>query len=126
MLIPRECSKPQNECGRWPSRRGLIITQAALERQASQTPPLERRWRARVSLSRLPHKELHIATNLAVDPDLLDRAVEVSGERTKKAAVTEALQAFIARREQRRIADLFWKLEWYDSYRHKAQRSRRA
>ena len=25
-----------------------------------------------------------MATNLAMDPDLLDRAVEVSGERTKK------------------------------------------
>ena len=34
-----------------------------------------------------------MATNLAIDPDLLDRALEVSGERTKKAAVTKALQA---------------------------------
>ena len=40
-----------------------------------------------------------MATNLAIDPDLLDRALEVSGERTKKAAVTKALQEFIARRE---------------------------
>ena len=38
----------------------------------------------------------HIATNLSIDPDLLDRALEVSGERTKKAAVTKALQEFIA------------------------------
>ena len=29
-----------------------------------------------------------MATNLAIDPELLDRAVEVSGERTKKAVVT--------------------------------------
>ena len=67
-----------------------------------------------------------MATNLAIDPDLLDRAVEVSGERTKKAAVTKALQEFIARREQRRIAELFGKLEWDDSYNYKAERSRRA
>jgi hypothetical protein len=39
--------------------------------------------------------------NLAIDPDILERAVKVSGERTKKAAVTKALQEFIARREQR-------------------------
>ncbi|MBW7925225.1 MAG: type II toxin-antitoxin system VapB family antitoxin [Burkholderiaceae bacterium] len=65
-----------------------------------------------------------MATNLAIDPDLLDRAVEVSGERTKKAAVTRALQEFIARREQRRIAELFGKLEWDQSFDYKAERSR--
>lgn len=52
-----------------------------------------------------------MATNLAIDPDLLDRALQVSGERKKKAAVTLALQEFIARREQRRVADLLGKLE---------------
>jgi hypothetical protein len=65
-----------------------------------------------------------MATNLAIDPDLLDRAVEVSGERTKKAVVTKALQEFIARREQRRIADLLGKLEWDASFDYKAARSR--
>jgi Arc/MetJ family transcription regulator len=50
------------------------------------------------------HKESHMATNLAIDPDLLDRAVQISGERTKRATVTLALQEFIARREQRRVA----------------------
>ena len=67
-----------------------------------------------------------MATNLAIDPDLLDRAVAVSGERTKKAAVTKALKEFIARREQRRVAELFGKLEWDDSYNYKSERSRRA
>jgi len=33
-----------------------------------------------------------MATNLSIDPALLDRALEVSGERTKKAAVTRALE----------------------------------
>ena len=66
-----------------------------------------------------------MATNLAIDPDLLDRAVEVSGERTKRAAVTKALQEFIARREQRRIAELVGELEWDASFDYKAERSRR-
>jgi hypothetical protein len=35
----------------------------------------------------------------------------VSGERTKKAAVTRALQEFIARREQRRVVELMSTLE---------------
>ena len=65
-----------------------------------------------------------MATNLAIDPELLERAVAVSGERTKKAAVTRALQEFIARREQRRIVDLMGKLEWDESFDYKAERSR--
>lgn len=66
-----------------------------------------------------------MATNLAIDPDLLERAVKVSGERTKKAVVTKALQEFIARREQRRLLDLVGKLEWDPSFDYKAERTRR-
>ena len=65
-----------------------------------------------------------MATNLAIDPALLDRAVEISGERTKKAVVTKALQEFIARREQKRVIELMGKLEWDDSFNYKAERSR--
>ncbi len=65
-----------------------------------------------------------MATNLSIDPKLLDRAVEVSGERTKKAAVTRALQEFIARREQREIVKLFGTLDWDPDYDYKAERSR--
>ena len=65
-----------------------------------------------------------MATNLAIDPDLLDRAVEVSGERTKKAVVTKALQEFIARREQRGVVELMGKLDWDESFNYKAERSR--
>ncbi len=65
-----------------------------------------------------------MATNLALDPDLLDRALAVSGERTKKAAVTKALEEFIARREQREILDLFGKLDWDPDYDYKTERSR--
>jgi hypothetical protein len=66
-----------------------------------------------------------MATNLAIDPELLDRAFEISGERTKKAAVTKALQEFIARREQRRLLELVGQLEWDDSFDYKAERTRR-
>ncbi len=65
-----------------------------------------------------------MATNLDLDPALLDRAVAVSGEPTKKAAVTLALKEFIARREQGRVAELFGKLEWDATYDYKAERSR--
>jgi hypothetical protein len=67
-----------------------------------------------------------MATNLALDQELLDHAFRVSGESTKKAAVTRALQEFIARREQRRVAELFGKLEWDSAYDYKAERARRS
>ena len=66
-----------------------------------------------------------MATNLSLDSDLIERALAVSGERTKKAAVTRALEEFIARRRQKRLLDLMGKLEWDDSFSYKAERSRR-
>ena len=66
-----------------------------------------------------------MATNLAIDPDLLDRALEVSGETTKKAAVTKALEEFIARRQQRRVLELMGKLEWDNTFNYKAERTRK-
>jgi Arc/MetJ family transcription regulator len=66
-----------------------------------------------------------MATNLAIDPELLARALELSGERTKKAAVTKALQEFIARRQQKRVLDLMGKLDWDSSYDYKTERSRK-
>jgi len=66
-----------------------------------------------------------MATNLALDPKLIERAVKLSGEKTKKAAVTRALEEFIARRNQKRLVDLMGKLEWAESFDYKAERSRR-
>ena len=65
-----------------------------------------------------------MATNLAIYPELIERALEISGERTKKAAVTKALQEFIARREQKRVAELFGCLEWDADHDYKSERSR--
>ena len=66
----------------------------------------------------------HMATNLMIDPELLERALAVSGEKTKTAAVTQALKEFVARREQRRIVELFGALEWSRGYDYKTERSR--
>jgi Arc/MetJ family transcription regulator len=65
-----------------------------------------------------------MATNLSIDPKLIDRALKVSGERTKKAAVTKALQEFVARREQRRLTELFGQLDWDAEYDYKTDRTR--
>ena len=65
-----------------------------------------------------------MATNLSIDPDLLERAMEVSGERTKKGTVAKALEEFIARRRQKRLLELMGKLEWDDGFDYKAGRAR--
>ena len=65
-----------------------------------------------------------MATNLALDPDLLNEAHAISGEKTKRAAVTRALEEFIARRKQVEILDLFDSLDWDPGYSYNAERSR--
>ncbi len=65
-----------------------------------------------------------MATNLAIDPELVERALAVSGERTMKAAVTKALQEFIARREQKGLLELMGKLQWDESFDYKKERTR--
>ena len=65
-----------------------------------------------------------MATNLAIDPALLDRALEVGGEKTKRATVNRALREFVARREQERILDLFGKLDWDEDFDYKRERHR--
>lgn len=64
-----------------------------------------------------------MATILSIDPKLVERALSVSGERTKTAVVTRALEEFIARRKLKGIRDLFGKLEWDAAYDYKRERS---
>lgn len=64
-----------------------------------------------------------MATNLVIRPELLERAVKLSGE-SKTAVVTLALQEFIARREQHRLLELFDSLDWDPTFDCKAERSR--
>ena len=65
-----------------------------------------------------------MATNLQIDPLLLDRALAVSGERTKKAAVTKALEEFVARRRQKGLLELMGQLEWDEGFDYKSARTR--
>ena len=66
-----------------------------------------------------------MATNLSLDPSLIELAVKVGGERTKKAAVTRALEEYVARRRQKHLAELMGKLQWDESFDYKLERSRR-
>lgn len=66
-----------------------------------------------------------MAVHLPIDPDLLEQAQRVGGEKTKKATVEKALREFITRRDQKRILDLFGTLEWDEDYDYKRGRGRR-
>jgi Arc/MetJ family transcription regulator len=64
-------------------------------------------------------------TNLNLDDALLEEAVKLSGKRTKRDAVNAALQEFVSRRKQRRVLELFGKLEWDPRFDYKKERERR-
>jgi len=61
-------------------------------------------------------------TNLSIDPDLLDEALQISGLKTKKDTVNQALKEFVQRRKQREIASLFGQLPLDADYDYKQGR----
>ena len=65
-----------------------------------------------------------MATNLDVDATLLERAKKLGGHRTKRAAVTAALEAYVARFERRKVKALFGTVDYDADYHHKALRGR--
>jgi Bacterial antitoxin of type II TA system, VapB len=62
--------------------------------------------------------------SFTLDSELVDRIFEMTGASTKHAAVTIAIEEFIARREQRNIIELFGKFEWDNSFDYKSERTR--
>lgn len=70
-------------------------------------------------------KNPHMATNLAIDDELLEEALKVGGQRTKKATVTQALEEYIQHRRQADVLKLFGKIEMDPDYNYKAQRRRK-
>lgn len=64
-----------------------------------------------------------MATNLAIDDKLIIEAQAISGARTKKAVVTEALKEYIQRRKQSEIISLFGTVDYDTDYDYKKTRS---
>ena len=63
-----------------------------------------------------------MATNLAIDPDLLNEALQISGLNTKKDTVNQALTEFVQRRKQQEIIKLFGALPCDEDYDYKKSR----
>jgi Arc/MetJ family transcription regulator len=68
---------------------------------------------------------LHMATNLAIDDKLIEEARKTGGHRTKKEAVTTALQEYIQRHKQRRILAAFGTFDFDSTYDYKSERRRK-
>ena len=66
-----------------------------------------------------------MATNLEIDNELMQEALQLSGHRTKRAVVKEALQEYVQRRKQLKITELFGMIEYDDDYDYKKQRRRK-
>ncbi len=65
-----------------------------------------------------------MATNLAIDQELLGEALKISGMKTKKDTVNLALREFVNRRKQLEILDLFGKMDPDPDYDYKKGRDR--
>jgi len=64
-------------------------------------------------------------TNIVLDDKLLDEAFSVSDARTKKELIHEALRVLISLKRRKDMTELAGKIEFTDSYNHKAMRKLR-
>jgi Arc/MetJ family transcription regulator len=69
--------------------------------------------------------DLHMPTNLALDDNLIEEARRMGKHKTKKEAVTSALQEYVQRRKQARIIDAFGTFDFDPRYDFKAERRRK-
>ena len=63
-------------------------------------------------------------TNLALNDELIDEARRLGGHRTKRQAVNEALEEYVARRKRKEILRIFGQAEWDSEYDYKRERRR--
>ena len=64
-----------------------------------------------------------MATNLALDDELIEEARQLGGLRTKKDVVTQALLEYVQRRRQSKLLDLFGKVDFEEGFDAKTQRT---
>lgn len=64
-------------------------------------------------------------TNLAIDDRLIEEARRTGRHKTKKEAVTAALEEYIKHRKRLRLLELFGTIDYDPKYDYKAERRRR-
>jgi hypothetical protein len=63
-----------------------------------------------------------MATNLALDDQLIEEARLLGGHRTKREVVTQALMDYVQKKKQLQVLDSFGSIEFDPSYDANAQR----
>jgi hypothetical protein len=63
-----------------------------------------------------------VATNLELDDKLIESACKLGGHKTKRAAVTRALQEYVQWLRQKSIVSEFGKIKYDAKYNYKKQR----
>jgi Arc/MetJ family transcription regulator len=63
-----------------------------------------------------------MATNLALDDKLIEAARKLGGHKTKKDAVTAALEEYIARSKRQKAVEAFGSFDFDTAYDYKAER----
>ncbi|MGO9115115.1 MAG: type II toxin-antitoxin system VapB family antitoxin [Thermoguttaceae bacterium] len=66
-----------------------------------------------------------MATNLAIDDDLLRQAVRLGKQRTERTTVNEALREHVQRRQRWKAAELFGTVDFDPDFDYKAERRKR-
>lgn len=64
-------------------------------------------------------------SNLAIDDDLLEKALKVGGRASKRATVNEALEEYIRRRAQLKSLHAIGTFEYDPKYDHKSARRKK-
>src|SRR5438552_17208786 len=119
-------------CGLKPARseakgairlRNLPTKNAGGGARATRSGRLPKIWA--IDLHNIMCDTLHMATNLALDDKLIEEAQLSGKHKTKKEAVTAALEEYVRRRKQLRILDAFGSFEFDPDYDYKAERRKR-
>jgi len=63
-------------------------------------------------------------TNIVLDDDLIAEAIRLSGIKTKKDLVNEALRVFISTKKRKNLLDLRGQIQFAPDYDYKALRTR--
>lgn len=64
-------------------------------------------------------------TNIVIDDTLMQKAMKVSGLKTKREVVEKAIIEFVANRTRKDLKELRGKIQFADDYDYRAMRERR-
>lgn len=106
-----------------------IIWHVAVQKSSQIFGTQNSTYPAAESTSRVLHiqmcKNSHMATNLAIDDQLIEEARKTGGHKTKKEAVTKALEEYIRYHKQQKILEDFGTVDFDPTYDYKAARRRK-